>query len=233
MAQLQAILSYQETDTKLFKLEREVAGSEERKEYVKYKKFLESAPEKLDSLEVKATALKAEATELEQKYARAEEALHDFDNLDELVTSGADITFYKKKAQSFAEQLKKLKADLNTLLANIKATDEEYKKLKKQVIAAQKQYAEASEKYKAVKTAREPEKKALETELAKLEKEVPTQLLEVYKTKRKEKIFPVVGELVGTRCPFCSMEPPLAARNKLTGGASIECDNCHRIIFSK
>ena len=233
MAQLQAILSYQETDTKLFKLEREVAGSEERKEYVKYKKFLESAPEKLDSLEVKATALKAEATELEQKYARAEEALHDFDHLDELVTSGADITFYKKKAQSFAEQLKKLKADLNTLLANIKATDEEYKKLKKQVIAAQKQYAEASEKYKAVKTAREPEKKALETELAKLEKEVPPQLLEVYKTKRKEKIFPVVGELVGTRCPFCSMEPPLAARNKLTGGASIECDNCHRIIFSK
>jgi predicted nucleic acid-binding Zn-ribbon protein len=57
--------------------------------------------------------------------------------------------------------------------------------------------------------------------------------MEVYKTKRKEKIFPVVGELIGTRCPFCSMEPPLAARNKLTGGASIECDNCHRIIFSK
>ena len=233
MAQLQAILSYQETDTKLFKLEREVAGSEERKEYVKYKKFLESAPEKLDSLEVKATALKAEAAELEQKYARAEESLNDFDHLDELVTSGADITFYKKKAQSFAEQLKKLKADLNALMANIKATDEEYQKLKKQVIAAQKQYAEASEKYKAVKNAREPEKKALEAELAKLEKEVPPQLLEVYKTKRKEKIFPVVGELVGTRCPFCSMEPPLAARNKLTGGASIECDNCHRIIFSK
>ena len=233
MAQLQAILSYQETDTKLFKLEREVAGSEERKEYVKYKKFLESAPEKLDSLEVKATALKAEAAELEQKYARAEESLNDFDHLDELVTSGADITFYKKKAQSFAEQLKKLKADLNALMANIKATDEEYQKLKKQVIAAQKQYAEASEKYKAVKNAREPEKKALEAELAKLGKEVPPQLLEVYKTKRKEKIFPVVGELVGTRCPFCSMEPPLAARNKLTGGASIECDNCHRIIFSK
>ena len=69
--------------------------------------------------------------------------------------------------------------------------------------------------------------------LAKLEKEVPATLLEVYKTKREEKIFPVVGEIAGTRCPFCSMEPPLAARNKLTGGATIECDNCHRIIFSK
>jgi len=233
MSQLQAILNYQEVDTKLYKLERELSGCEERKEYVKYKKFLEAAPEKLDSLEVKASALKAEAAEIAKKYEQTEETLKDFENLDELVTGGADIAFYKKKAQSIVEQLKKLKADLATLTANVKTTDAEYQKLKKQVIAAQKQYAEASEKYKAVKAAREPEKKTLEAELAKIAAGVPADLMEIYKTKRKEKIFPVVGELVGMRCPYCSMEPPLAARNKLTGGATIECDNCHRIIFSK
>ena len=230
---LQAILQYQEVDAKLYKLEREIAGCEERKEYVKFKKFLEAAPEKLDALEVKAAALQAEAAEITQKYARAEESLNDFENLDELVTSGADIAFYKKKAQSLVDQLKKLKADLATLTASVKATDEEYKKLKKQVLSAQKQYADATEKYKAVKAAREPEKKELEAALAKIEKDVPVEMLEIYRTKRKEKIFPVVGEMVGMRCPFCSMEPPLAARNKLTGGATIECDNCHRIIFSK
>ena len=230
---LQAILKYQETDAKLYKLEREIAGCDERKEYVKFKKFLEAAPEKLDALEVKAAALQSEAAEITQKYNRAEESLNDFEHLDELITGGADIAFYKKKAQALADQLKKLKADLATLTANIKATDEEYKKLKKQVLSVQKQYAEATEKYKAVKAAREPEKKALEAELAKLEKDVSAEMLETYRTKRKEKIFPIVGEMIGTRCPFCSMEPPLAARNKLTGGASIECDNCHRIIFSK
>lgn len=230
---LQAILQYQETDAKLYKLEREIAGCDERKEYVKFKKFLEAAPEKLDALEVKAAALQAEAIELTQKYTHAEESLNDFENLDELVTGGADIAFYKKKAQALAEQLKKLKADLAALTANINATDEEYKKLKKQVLSAQKQYADATEKYKAVKAAREPEKKELESALSKIEKDVPAEMLEIYRTKRKEKIFPVVGEMVGNRCPFCSMEPPLAARNKLTGGASIECDNCHRIIFSK
>ena len=230
---LQAILNYQEVDAKLFKLERELAGSEERKEYVKVKKFLESAPEKLDALEMKAQSLKAEADELVKKYEQLEDTLGDFENLDELVTEGADIAFYKKKAQMKVNQLKKMKADLNALVANVKATETEYQKLKKTVIAAQKQYADVSEKYKAVKAAKDPEKKTLEGEIAKLEKEVPATLLEVYKMKRKEKIFPVVGELVGTRCPFCSMEPPLAARNKLTGGATIECDNCHRIIFSK
>ena len=230
---LQAILNYQEVDAKLFKLERELAGSEERKEYVKVKKFRQSAPEKLDALEVKAQSLKAEADELVEKYEKLEDTLSDFDHLDELVTEGADIAFYQKKAQTKVDQLKKMKADLNALVANIKATETEYQKLKKMVISAQKQYADVSEKYKAVKTAKDPEKKALEGELAKIEKQVPTTLLEIYKVKREEKIFPVVGELAGTRCPFCSMEPPLAARNKLTGGATIECDNCHRIIFSK
>lgn len=230
---VQAILNYQEIDTKLYKLEREIAGSEERKEYVKVKKFLEAAPEKLDSLEVKATALKTEAAEISKKYAHTEETLKDFEHLDELVTSGADIAFYKKKAQSIVDQLKKLKADLATLTANIKSVDAEYQKLKKQVIAMQKQYAEASEKYKAVKASRDGEKKAIEAELQKIAKEVSPDLLTLYLTKRKEKLFPIVGELAGDRCPYCSMEPPLAARTKLTSGGTIECDNCHRIICRK
>ncbi|MBR2646917.1 MAG: hypothetical protein IKD47_05125 [Clostridia bacterium] len=233
MSQLQAILKYQEIDKDLYKMERELAGCDERKEYVKLKKFLETAPEKLDSLEAKAVALKAEAVELSKKYVATEETLKDFEHLDELVTGGADIAFYKKKAQSIVDQLKKIKADLNVLTTNVKETDEEYQKLKKQVISAQKQYPEASEKYKAVKAAKEADRKAIEAQLATIAKEISAETMEKYQTKRKERIFPVVGELMGNRCPFCSMEPPLAARNKLTGGGTIECDNCHRIIFSK
>ena len=233
MSQVQAILTYQEIDAKLYKIERELAGCEERKEYVKLKKFLETAPEKLDALENKAVALKTEAVELTKKYLQTEETLKDFEHLDELVTGGADIAFYKKKAQSIFEQLRKLKADVATLTENIKATDAEYQKLKKQVIAAQKQYPEASEKYKAVKASKDGERKEIETQLAKLEKEISAELMERYRTKRKERVFPVVGQLTSNRCPFCSMEPPLAARNMLGGGGDIECDNCHRIIFGE
>jgi predicted nucleic acid-binding Zn-ribbon protein len=231
MAQLQAILNYQEIDKKLYKLERDLAASEERKEYLKLKKFLESAPEKLDSLEVKAASLAAEVETLEKKYAQVEATLSDFENLEELVKSGADISFYKKKAQTKVEQLKKIKAEINTLTASIKATDAEYQKLKKQVIAAQKQYPEVSEKYKAVKSAQDTERKEIEKALAAAAAEVAPEMLAKYQTKRKEKLFPIVGELYSGRCPFCSMEPPLAAKSKLKDG--IECDNCHRIIFEK
>ena len=119
MSQLKAILKYQEIDSKLFKLERELAGSEERKEYVKLKKFLETALEKLDSLDVKAASLKAEAVELSKSYLKTEEMLSDFDNLDELISSGADISFYKKKAASLSEQMKKLK-ELRTKTSRMK-----------------------------------------------------------------------------------------------------------------
>ena len=231
MSQLQAILTYQEIDKKLYKLERDLAASEERKEYVKVKKFLETATEKLDALEVKATALSAEAAGLTKKYEQLEAALGDFEHVEELVNGGADVAFYKKKVQSIVEQLKKIKADLNALTANIKTTDAEYQKLKKQVLSVQKQAPEVSEKYKAVKASVDSERKEIEKQLSAAAEGIAPELLTKYNTKRKEKIFPIVGELTGGRCPFCSMEPPLAAKSKLIGG--IDCDNCHRIIFEK
>ena len=157
----------------------------------------------------------------------------DFDNLDELVTGGADISFYRKKAQLKVEQLKKMRADLNALTAAIKATDEEYQKAKKQVLSVEKKAPEIIKKYKEVKAVKDAEKKPFEEQLSILEKEISAELLEIYKTKRKEKIFPVVGQINGNRCPYCSMDLPIAARSKLSGGEWIECENhiCNRILF--
>lgn len=231
MSYLQAILKYQSIDGKLAKLENELAESEERKKYAKLRKFLKTAPEKLDSLETKAVSLKAEAAALTKKYEQVETQLGDFENLEELISGGADIAFYKKKAQSVAEQLRKLKADLNALAASIKATDAEYQDLKKKVIAAQKQYDAAKKSYETLEATRADERDAIKKELAAAEKELPAEVFARYQTKRKEKIFPVVGEVAGGRCPFCSMEFPIAARGKLAAG--VECDMCHRIVFGE
>ena len=63
MANLQAILAYQEIDRKMFALEKEVSDSAERKAYIRLKKYLEGASEKLDTLEAKAAGLKTEAVQ--------------------------------------------------------------------------------------------------------------------------------------------------------------------------
>ncbi|MBQ3221464.1 MAG: hypothetical protein IJB34_05840 [Clostridia bacterium] len=230
---LQAILNYQEIDRKLFKLERDFAGSEARKEYVKIKKYLESAPEKLEALESKATALKAEAESLSAKYAQLESTLSEFDNVEEMIKDGADVGFYKKEALKLVDKLKKLKAEINTLSTSIKEVDAEYQKLKKQIKAAEAQAPEVIKNYKAAKAAVDKEREPLEAELAKAGEAVEPSLLAKYKTKRKEKIFPIVGELYAGRCPFCSMEPPIAAKALLANGWECDGPNCHRIIFEK
>ena len=90
MADLTAILKYQETDKKLFALERELASCEERKKYVQAKKFLEGAAEKLDSLEAKATALKGKAAEIIERSTAVEKELAELSGIDELIEGGAD-----------------------------------------------------------------------------------------------------------------------------------------------
>ena len=230
MSQLQAILKYQEVDGKLFKLENELAESEERKKYAKLRKFLKTAPEKLDALDLKANTLKAEAAAITKKYEQLEATLKDFENLDELIGGGADIAFYKKKAQSVFEQLKKLKADLNAVIANIKATDEEYKDLKKKVIAAQKQYDGAKKAYEDLETTKTEERDAIKAELSTLAKEIDSAFLSRYQVKRKEIAFPIVVQAVGTRCPYCSNEFSIVARGNLANG--VDCEMCKKIVFN-
>lgn len=230
MSELTAILKYQETDKKLFALERELASCDERKEFVKVKKFLEGAAEKLDSLESKARGLKEKAAAVEEGCTAAEKDLADFAGIDELIKSGGDVSYYKKAAQKQLDALRKTKSELAALVKSVKETDQEYKELKKQVIAMQKKYAEANEKYKAVKASRDDERKALEKELACIAKDIPEEAMNKYLAKRKEKVFPVVFPLTDGRCPCCGMEVPLAARSKLKEGV-IECESCRRILY--
>ena len=229
---LKAILKYQEIDRKMFQLERELAGSAERKKYAKLKKYMEAASEKLDALDTKAESLKRELAALEEKYAVTEAALVEFDHMEELVSDGgADLAFYKKKALMHLDRMKKLKADLAALEEAIKATDKEFRELKADVIAKQAEYKAAREEYNALKESKEGEKNAIEAELSKAAAGIDADVIARYKTKRKEKIFPVYAQLFSGRCSCCSMEPPIAAQNKLSGGATIECDNCHRILY--
>ena len=120
---------------------------------------------------------------------------------------------------------------MTALSASIKETDEEYQKLKKQVISVEKQRPAIMEKYQAAKAAIEPERKAIEDELAKLEKDIPAGLLEKYKTKRKEKVVPAFVPLTGNRCSYCGMEPPLVETSKLSDGGTIECFTCHKLLY--
>ena len=75
--------------------------------------------------------------------------------------------------------------------------------------------------------------KSIEGELSKIAKKIPAELLEKYTLKRKEKLFPVVCEVQGNRCPQCGIELSVSEISKLADGSFVECDSCRRVLFKQ
>lgn len=232
MAQVEKLLKYQETDEKLLALERETSNSEERRNFVQAKNFLTKAPEKLDALEAKAKELTSLLGELNEKYGEIAETLSDFENLDELIDGGAEISFYKKNVLQITEQLKNIKAEVAALSKAIKDSDEEYQTMKKKTIAVQKQYAEYSEVYKKYKDGKLEEVNSVKKELAALSKDISPEVMKKYEVKRSERIFPIICEVVNGRCSKCGSELSLAGKDLIAGGSVTECENCHRFLYN-
>lgn len=231
MAQVEQLLRYQEEDAKLLQIERDAASSEEWKNYSQAKSFLTKAPEKLDAMDGKAREMESLLDKLNKKYEEIEETLKDFENLDELVEGGADISFYKKNATQISEKLKSIKAEINALTKSVKDADEEYKALKKKTISVQKQYTEYSEVYKKYKEGKLREMDAIKKELEKLSKGIDAEVFKKYQVKRSERIFPIICEVKNDRCSKCGMELSIVGKEKISGGGVTECDNCHRFLY--
>ena len=233
MSQINSLLKYQTVDSKLLKIEREAASSEEWKNYSQAKSFLTKAPEKLEAMDAKAREMQLALEKLNKKYEEIFETLKDFENLDELVEGGADISFYKKNATQIGDKLKSIKSEINALVKVIKEADEEYQTLKKKTISVQKQYAEYSAIYQEYKKTKLAEMEEIKKELKKLAADLKPEVLKSYDTKRSERIFPIICPVQNDRCSKCGMELSISGKEKIAGGEVTECENCHRFLYKE
>lgn len=233
MTQIEKLLKYQEEDSKLLKIERDAANSDEWKNYAQSKSFLTKAPEKLEAMDAKARELEADLRKINKKYEEIAETLKDFENLDDLVEEGADISFYKKNATQLQDKLKLIKSEINALSKTIKGADEEYKALKKKTIAVQKQYTEFAAAYQEYKKIKLAEMDMIKKELEKLSQDIYPEVLKRYENKRSERIFPIICAVAGDRCSKCGMELSIAGKEKIARGEVTECENCHRFLYKE
>lgn len=231
MTQVEKLLKYQEADSRLLKVEQKLNSSDERKKYMQSRSYLTKASEKLDQIEAKAQELKNNIDRLNTKYSELAETLKDFDNLDELVEQGNAISFYKRSAQSLADDLKALKGEINSLTAAIKEQVDEYQTLKKNVIAAQKEYPKLQAAFKAYKDSVQTEADEINKELKQLAKDIDADILKKYQAKRSERVFPILCKLNGDVCPMCGTSLSIAEKESAALGKVIECENCHRFLY--
>lgn len=230
---IEQLLKYQAEDSKLLKIEREAANSEEWKNYSQTKSFLTKAPEKLDAMDAKALEMTEKVEQLKKKFDEIEETLKDFENIDELVEEGADISFYKKNATQITDKLKSIKSEINALVKSIKEADEEYKALKKKTIATQKQNAEYAAVYQEYKKTKLAEMEGIKAGLKQLAKDIEPEVLKRYEAKRSERIFPIICAVKNDRCSKCGMELSILGKEKIESGGVIECENCHRFLYKE
>lgn len=229
---LQELLEYQKTDAQLRKIEQDIGASEERKKFAQAKKFIENARERLDQQDKRAAELALLRDDLEKRCGELGKQIEEYADLEEMVEGGGDLGFYKKNLLALSERIRSVKGELNKLVSEINAMIEEYKKLKEQTIKMQGQYKEYKEKVDALKNARADEVKEIKTKLDALAKKFKPEILEKYKAKRKEGIFPIFVPLTAGRC-ICGMDLSLAQQGKLSNGGVIECEHCRRFIYNQ
>ena len=229
---LEKLLEYQAKDNELRKIEDEIRASDEYKKFAQANRFMRGAQEKLDMLDRRAGELKALLEELNGRDEEITNEIAEYNDLEDMISGGGDISYYEKTVRALSDRLRTLKAELNKLTGEIKSAGEEYKKFREQTIAMQKQGKEYKEKYDEIRAARAPEVNKIKKNLEVIAKDVPADILEKYAAKSKERIFPIFVPLTGGGC-MCGMSFSLAQQSTLSGGNLIECEHCHRFVYNK
>ena len=228
---VQELLKYQSKDASLREIELSLSGSEERKKAMSAKKFLEGYSENVNKLDQRAEELSAILKNLSKNYKDLIEKLNEFEPVVDSCEDEGEIAFYQKKADELLSKLSKLENEINALTEEMNALMANYTQMYNKGKLAQKQYNEFSVKYKELKENKMPEMKAIESELAELEKSIDEKMLAKYKAKRADKMYPILYQLNGNMCGKCMMELSMAEVNKLNNGEIIECDNCRCLIY--
>ncbi len=232
MSALQELLEYQRLDGELRKIEMELNATEEKKKLNQAKIVMRNAEQRIAAQDKRAVELKALRDSLIARVDETSKAIAEYSDVEELVEGGGDVGFYKKSAQQLMDRVRSMKSELNKLIAEIEQLTAEYKKLMEQGKLMSRQKREYTEKFKEVQAKYADRIAQLNSQMEEAAKKIPPEILDRYRQKRKEKIFPVLVPLNGDMC-VCGMDLPLAQRNSLAGGNVIECENCHRFIYKQ
>ena len=233
MADINAILQYQELDMQVIKAEAEVDKSEQRRAAVTAQNAVIQAREQ-------ATAVEKQAEDLilffEKTLAFYNENAKKIDELQKKF--GQELS--EEEYESYKGMLKKLMDSFARLEQTLSGYDKSIKDILAKFAAAKAaakksmaDYTESRKQYDALKQEKQPQIDKLKAQMAALEKKVDKELLAKYGTLRRDKTLPPVVVLMDKSCGGCRMEMSMATVSALKQKGSIECEFCHRIIYTK
>jgi len=232
MIKLSNILEYQKKDAEVVKLERQLNSNENKKIYSQMISVVKEAQNQSAMLENEAGNLVASFEKLKKTYN---------DNL-----KSANALNSKKIDDASLDELKSYEDISKTIVNNLSILErkllneaERVRNVLQNFDATKKKYNLAKEKYNKHKAIFDEESKALKEDIEKrnkdlkeLESGIEQGILARYKQKRQDRIYPVFVACIDKTCGGCRMELPSAVLATLKNEGIIECEHCHRIIYS-
>lgn len=233
---IESILSYQETDIELRKLEEEVERSEDYKNAIKARSAYNEAKKKSETAEKEAEKI----TKYFQHYKNATE---------ELLKQAAELEALANEEQDehgldvLSEQLDKLYAKLTAAEGDINKISKHAEDVVKVSANAKTVGAKMREEYNTnrikfeeLKNSVEPKMQEIREKLNAIENSAgfDRKLLEKYTALRRDKKLPAFVPLTeDSRCRGCMMELPMNKLTVLKSETITECESCNRIIYYK
>ena len=233
---IEELLKYQAVDGKLREIEVSLAQSEERKKAVAAQNVVKNANENIPKLDKKAEELAEKYNALVKALEKLSEAKTEYEGVVETLEDLDEVNYIKKKASALIDEIKALADNIESVSKEIKSVLDEFSRLAGERKKATEAYKEYAPKYNELKASKEGETNKIKEELVAMEKKISPDILVAYKKKRQEKIFPVVysTKIMGksVHCGRCGNELPIASAENLKKGELVECESCHRLLYS-
>ena len=228
---LSAMLTYQNIDNEISKIESTLMQTPTAKEYMTSKKAMALAQDQVvkqnaaaGELVKQMEVLIAEYDALEKELKEAESAVPDVDS-----AMGAD--FFIRNVQKLIARLKVLASEISKMSSKIVELNQNYASTMAAGKEAKKKLGQCRDAYEAEKSKFMPQATEIQQKMQELEKNCSEEFLTVYKRLKKIKKLPVIVPLNGYNCGGCFMEVAGDLIVKLSSQPFVECPSCGRILY--
>lgn len=226
------ILEYQKLDSELFKLEKALRDNSNKKTASEMSNNAKVAQQHSVGLEKKAGELLAEVDTIRKQFQIQTGKMAQVMAKNVEAMSKEEVELMLSLKDKLSQNLNILDKNLTKLAENVNAVLADFNKTIKTYNIAKEKFTQSKAAYDKDVEAVEPKKIELEKGLFKLEKGIDADLMEKYKKRRSDNLFPVLVPLKGGRsCGGCHMELPAAEVAKLRTNGILSCEHCRRIIY--
>ncbi len=229
----QEMLTYQQLDGELNRIERELRKNENFIKRRQYKAASQDCEETIARLDARAADLKTQLAQAQQTVQKITEVIEEHSREIGTLEDVDELNYMNKKLNEQLNELSAVEKEIKRIVREgediAQSFDEASSKLPRLVAG----YRKCDEEFNKAAAEVKPRVAEIRARQAELKKVIDENIFNVYKKVSDGGLYPVFVPLEeGTRCGGCRMEMPKAAVDAQFAGKSyMRCEHCGRIIF--